>query len=77
VSNHTIYTAIVRAVELGDLLEPFTTDDFRTACPNFAASTYSTFLAKHCDKNLGGNSVLFCRVARGSYQLTRPFLYGL
>ncbi len=74
---HLIYTAIVQAVKAGRLLEPFTTNDFATACPGFGLGTYKAFLNKHARGNPGGNSELFERVAPGSFRCIRPFKYGL
>ena len=50
--NHKVYTCIVKVVKNGNLKEPFTTDDFRKACPNFARGTYNAFLWKHRVGNL-------------------------
>lgn len=74
---HKVYRAIVRAVKIGWLSEPFSSEDFKQACPGFAPGTYRTFLAKHAKGNPGGNSELFVRVALGRYRCIRPFKYGL
>lgn len=74
---HRIYAAIVTAVKNGSLAEPFSTADFREACPGLGKGTYSAFLHKHTKDNPGGNSELFVRVAEGSFKCLRPFRYGL
>lgn len=74
--GHTVYAAIVRTVKTGRLREPFSSADFKQACPGFAPATYGTFLAKHARGNPGGNSELFVRVAQGRYRCIRPFKYG-
>lgn len=74
---HQVYGAIVAAVRAGTLVEPFSTDDFRTACPELGAGTYNAFLAKHALGNPGGASELFERTAPGRFTCLRPFRYGL
>ncbi len=76
-SNHKVYSAIVRAVKSGQLQEPFGHDNFRRACPGFAEGTYSVFLNKHRKGNPGGVSELFEKMSKGKYRLLRPFRYGL
>lgn len=75
--NHATYSAIVQAVNRGDLREPFTASDFRIACPSLGAGTYVTFLAKHAIGNPRRDTELFKRVHRGAYQMVRPLKYGL
>jgi len=72
-----VYSAIVTAVKLGTLLEPFTSNDFRAACPGFSHGTYTTFLAKHSEGNPDGNSELFEQKSPGCFKCLRPFRYGL
>lgn len=67
-----VYPAIIKAVEAGDLVEPFTRADFRQACPGFADGTYRVLLSKHRAGNPGGRSELFVRVGHGLYRLLRP-----
>ena len=74
---HRVYMGIVEAVREGRLKEPFTTEDFRKACPGLGAGTYRTFLYKHRLSNPGGNSEVFERVRRGMFRCLRPFKYGL
>jgi hypothetical protein len=74
---HKVYMSIVEAVRDGRLKEPFSTEDFRTACPGFAPDTYGVFLPKHRRGNPGGNSELFECVRRGTFRCLRPFRYGL
>jgi len=38
------YGDIVKAIETGILIEPFTAKDFCKACPGWATKTYSNFL---------------------------------
>jgi len=37
---HRVYGATVLAVKSGRLIEPFSRDDFRDACPGFGKGTY-------------------------------------
>ena len=74
---HSVYTAIVTAVRTGALLEPFSRDEFRRACPGFGPGTYQAFLDKHRLDNPGGNSQLFERTGPGRFKCLRPFRYGL
>jgi hypothetical protein len=74
---HTIYEAIVTAVNSGRLQEPFTRQDFRAACPGFGGGTYQAFLWKHRKENPGGNSELFSLVSPNQFSCLRPFRYGL
>lgn len=76
-ADHKIYRAIVRAVESGELMEPFGTSGFQASCPGFGQGTYQAFLYKHRHGNPGGNSELFEQVAPGKFILMRPLKYGL
>jgi hypothetical protein len=73
---HKVYAAIVGAVKSGVLLEPFTKEDFRKACPALGDGTYATFLDKHRKGNPGGNSELFERQSPSRFTCLRPFRYG-
>ncbi len=74
---HRVYKAIVNAVKVGSLAEPFSKYDFETTCPGFGAGTYNAFLDKHSEGNPGGNSELFERVSPGKFRCLRSFRYGL
>jgi hypothetical protein len=74
---HIVYAAIVKAIKTGVLLEPFSREDFRKACPGLGSGTYNAFLDKHARGNPGGNSELFERVSRGRFCCLRPFRYNL
>jgi hypothetical protein len=74
---HKVYTAIVNSVRSGKLKEPFSTDDFRSACPGLGPGTYTAFLHKHAAGNPGNNTELFERVAPGRIECVRPFKYGV
>ena len=76
-AGHRIYKSMIDAVRANKLKEPFTSDDFRIACPGFAVRTYSNFLSKHRVGNPSGTSELFIRVSEGKFKLLRPFKYGL
>lgn len=76
-SSHRVYTCIVIAVKNGNLKEPFTKNDFRSACPNFAHGTYNVFLKKHRAGNPGGDTELFEEISPGKFELVRPFKYDL
>jgi|TARA_B100001964_G_scaffold184511_1_gene204499 hypothetical protein len=65
------------AVKMGSLNEPFTSEDFRKACPGFGEGTYLAFLHKHRIGNPGGVSELFERVSSGQFKLVRPIKYGI
>lgn len=73
---HKVYQAIVTAVSSASLTEPFSSADFRAACPGFGEGTYRTFLVKHRAGNSSGESELFERVAPGRYCCLRPFRYA-
>lgn len=75
-AGHKVYRCIVTAFKGGELKEPFTKDDFRIVCPNFAEGTYSVFLKKHRLGNSGGNTELFKEVSPGKFEIIRPFKYG-
>lgn len=74
---HNVYRSIVEAVREKRMKEPFTADEFRRVCPGFGAGTYQAFLWKHSKDNPGGQSELFEKVARGSFQILRPIKYEL
>ncbi len=72
-----VYQAIVTAVKAGELLEPFSKEEFKAACPGLGGGTYNAFLDKHSQGNPGGNSELFTRESAGRFRCLRPFRYGL
>src|SRR5260370_38065876 len=67
-SAHKVYSSVVNAVKSGALVEPFSKDDFRAACPCLGHGTYNAFLDKHSKGNLGGNSELFERESAGRFK---------
>jgi len=73
---HRVYRDIVTAVRSGRLIEPFSVNDFRNACPGWAEGTYNAFLYKHRKGNYGKASELFEQVGINSFQCIRPFKYG-
>jgi|KBSMisStandDraft_5_1062788.scaffolds.fasta_scaffold3358495_1 hypothetical protein len=75
--QHSVYASIVNSVKCKKLVEPFTVQDFKRACPGFGAGTYNAFLYKHRQGNLGDNSELFELVSKGKFSCIRPFKYGL
>jgi hypothetical protein len=75
--EHKVYTAIVAALRAGRLNEPFSQQDFRSACPGLGGGTYQAFLSKHARGNRGGDTELLERVARGRYRVIRPIEYGV
>ena len=75
-AGHRIYKSMIEAVRENKLKEPFTSSDFRIACPGLGNGTYGAFLNKHRVGNPGGNSELFIRVSQGKFKLLRPFKYG-
>ena len=76
-SKHSVYTSIVNAVKSGRLEEPFTSDDFKIACPGFGKGTYRAFLWKHRVGNHDNKTELFIKVSPGRFKLVRPFKYDL
>ncbi len=74
--NHKVYEQIMRAIQSGNLTEPFTKQGFRLHCPNLGEGTYNTFLHKHAKGNPGGNSELFERIRPGQFRCLRPFKYS-
>lgn len=75
--KHKVYGAIAKAIRTGKLIEPFTTEDFRSACSGLGDGTYNAFLYKHSRGNPGGNSELFEKTGPGKFVCLRPFKYGL
>jgi hypothetical protein len=65
---HEVYRAIVGAMRTEALGEPFSKENFRTACPGFGNGTYNAFLDKHRQDNPGGNSKLFERVSPSQFK---------
>lgn len=63
---------IYKAVQAGNLREPFDRTMLKTACPGWADNTYRQFLAKHEVGNSQGNAPLFRRLDRGWYRTLRP-----
>ena len=74
---HKVYRAIVQAVRSGSLVEPFSQNDFRSACRGLGNGTYQAFLHKHSKGNPGGNTELFTKVGPGRFKCIRPFKYGV
>lgn len=75
--GHRVYGAIVKAIRVEKLSEPFSKKNFEMCCPSFGIGTYNAFLDKHVRGNPGGNSELFERVSPGQFRCLRPFKYGL
>jgi hypothetical protein len=75
--KHRVYEAIVKAVRAGKLIEPFTTEGFRLACPGLGEGTYNASLYKHGRGNPGSNSERFEKTCPGKFVCLRPFKYGL
>jgi hypothetical protein len=46
--QHSVYASIVNSVKCKKLVEPFTVQDFKRACPGFGAGTYNAFLYRGC-----------------------------
>lgn len=75
--GHQVYKAIITAIRIGKLTEPFSKKDFEMCCPGFGVGTYNAFLDKHALGNPGDNSELFERVSAGQFRCLRPFKYKL
>ena len=72
---HRVYREIVRAIESGRLIEPFSKAGFRRACPGLGEGTYNAFLYKHRKGNPSNESELFEKVAPNKFICIRPFKY--
>jgi hypothetical protein len=66
-----IAKSIDSALSSGLLGEPFSSDDFKKACPGFGAGTYNAFLWKHRQGNPGGESELFEQVGPNQFKRIR------
>jgi hypothetical protein len=71
------YLAITRAVQKGQLEEPFSQEDFQRICPDLGEETDKIFLKKYCKENPEGRSELFELVEKDKFRLLRPLRYGL
>jgi len=74
--KHKVYEKIISAINSGNLIEPFTMQDFEKSCQSLGKGTYNAFLYKHAKGNPGGNSELFERIGVGKFRCLRPFKYG-
>lgn len=76
-SSSTLYNLIFRSIANGTLQKVFRASDLRNLHrPEYALSTYSTFLPKHCcdgkcrlGKNVKGYKIYFKKIERGGYSL--------
>jgi len=59
------------AIRQGRLTEPFSNEDFRSACPGFGEGTYRAFLWKHSRGNRGCRTEYFARVAKNRFRRLR------
>jgi len=59
---------IDKAIANGQMLQPFRASDVRRTCPDFAYSTYYTFLPEHAWNNPNNNKAYFEKVERGLYR---------
>ena len=75
-ATHKVYKCIIGAVENGYLMEPFSKEAFKDACPSFKEGTYNSFLYKHRVGNHTGSSELFELLPPGRFKLVRPYKYG-
>ena len=66
-----IYKSIAEAVRHGKLKEPFTSHDFKKACPGWTDGTYNAFLWKHRLGNPGGYVEFFKKISPGEFILLR------
>jgi predicted aspartyl protease len=62
-----VAAAIDAALISGSLVEPFSNEDFRRACPGFGNGTYQAFLWKHRQGN-GRTTQLFCLVGPNQFE---------
>lgn len=60
---------IKKAIQTGQLKEPFRAADIKASCPRWEDNTYSTFLPKHRKGNPGNYTEYFLRHPDGSYSL--------
>ena len=70
-TKQKLYHSILKAIKNGKLMEPFSSNDVKMACPGFDEKTYAVFLPKHRRGNPGNNSVLFERISKGRYKVIR------
>ena len=66
-----VYQMISNAIRNGRLEEPFTSYDFRQACPGLGKGTYNAFLWKHRLGNPGRYNEYFKKVSPGKFRLLR------
>ena len=59
---------IDEAIANGQIHQPFRAPDVRTACSDFAYSTYITFLPKHARNNPDNRKAYFEKVGLGLYR---------
>ena len=75
--SHKVYMKIIDAINSGKLIEPFSNQDFREACPGLGDGTYNAFLYKHKLGNKKNNSELVEQIGVNKFRLIRPFRYGV
>ena len=73
--KHKVYSKIISALNDGSLREPFSTIDFKKACPGLGEGTYNAFLYKHKKGNQGNISELFDQVGKNQFIVIRPLRY--
>jgi hypothetical protein len=64
-----VYKSITEAIRRRKLKEPFTSYDFKEACPGWADGTYNAFLWKHRLGNPGGYAEYFQKISPGKFKL--------
>jgi len=72
ISAKKAYELILTAVHVdGTLIEPFTAKDIRRVISGWRYTDHFSFLASNCDSNQLDEKVLFIRVGRGNYRLSK------
>ena len=72
ISAKKAYELILTAVHVnGTLIEPFTAKDIRRIISGWSYTDHFSFLASNCDSNQLDEKVLFIRVGRGNYRLSK------
>ena len=70
-TREEVYRLLVDAVNSGKLQEPFTTLEFRKACPGLSVGTYRAFVWRHSRQERTTN-VLLEHIGSGRFRLVRP-----
>jgi hypothetical protein len=70
-SKESLLTCIFKALEKGNLKQPFDGDDIKKICPGFAEPTYKSTLVHHRKGNPINQPEYFERLDSGKYSLIK------